>query len=359
MKTRNLTIWVAAASLFSGLALTAQAAPLVINGESMAQAAAELSAKYDVNIVYKGDFGPPKDVTFTVDDADSPGGRLQAINALANAVGADFTKTYVVSKVTEGETAPTAQIDSRTLMTFPSKTMPVQDAISLIASTDSASAQIVGTLNDTVTFSDQSLTASQAADEVAKQTNTRWKTFYALVPRGNGRVTGGKIIGRTSGGQAITELPFVYYTHPKSAAQLQQEAEAAQQQSNQEAAAQQQQDLAAQQQQQQMMAQNGMAQNGMAQNGTANGAMMQNGYNGYGYGNNGYGYGNNGYGYSNNGYGNGYGGYGNSYGNGYGGYGNGGYNNGGNYGNGLILQPGAGNGYGYGNGPIIFGGVGY
>lgn len=326
MKMRRLMTWTAAASLAGGLALTAQAAPLVIDGLSAAQAATQLSTKYGVSIVYKGDFGRPRRVSFTVDNADMPGARLEAINALANAVGADFTKTYVVSKVTDGETAPTAQVDSTALMTFPSATMPVQDAISLIASTDGATAQIVGPLDDTVTLSAQSLTAAHAADEVAKQTHTRWKTFYALIPRGNGRVTGGKVIGHTSGGQAIIELPYVYYTHPKSAAEQQREAEAARQASNQQAAAQQQMDQNSAAQQQ--MGTNGvaMAPNGNAQNGYGNG------YNGFG--NNGFG--NNPYGF------NGFAGMG---------YGNGGYSS---NGSGLTLQSGPGYG-GYGNGPIIFG----
>lgn len=333
MNTRRMKTWSAVLSLVGGLTLSAQAAPLVINGLSAVQAAAQLSTKYGVSIVYKGDFGPSRDLTFTVDDADAPGGRLQAVNALANAVGADFTKTYVVSKVTDGESAPTAQVDSTALMTFPSTTLPVQDVISLIASTDSASAQVVGTLDDTVTLSAQSLTAAHAADEVAKQTHTRWKTFYALIPRGNGRVTGGKIIGRTSGGQAITELPYVYYTHPKSAAELKREADAAQQLSDQQLAAQQQADMSAAQQRQ-AMAQNGM---GTGQNGYNPAFGYQNGYgNGYG-------------GYGGSGYGNGTGGF--SYGNGTGGYGYG------NPGSGLIVQPGS--GYGYGSGPIIFGGGGY
>lgn len=315
MKMRRLTTWAAAAALTGGAALTAQAAPLVISGQTAVQAASRLSAKYGVSIVFKGDFGPPRRVSFTVDDADAAGGRLQAMNELANAAGADFTKTYVISKVAEGEAAPTAQIDSTALMAFPNTTLPVQDAISLIASTDGASAQIVGDLNDTVTLSAPSLTVAHAAEEVAKQTRTRWKTFYAMVPRGNGRVTGGKVIGRTSGGQAITELPYVYYTRPKSAAQ-QREDQAALQQSNQDAAAPQQADLNAAQQQQ-MMSQNGMAPNG-------------NGYNGYGYN----GFGNNPYGYGFNGSG-GMGGYGGN-------------------GSGLVFQ--GGSGYGYGSGPIIFGG---
>lgn len=313
MKMRRLTTWAAAAALTGGAALTAQAAPLVISGQTAVQAASRLSAKYGVSIVFKGDFGPPRRVSFTVDDADAAGGRLQAMNELANAAGADFTKTYVISKVAEGEAAPTAQIDSTALMAFPNTTLPVQDAISLIASTDGASAQIVGDLNDTVTLSAPSLTVAHAAEEVAKQTRTRWKTFYAMVPRGNGRVTGGKVIGRTSGGQAITELPYVYYTRPKSAAQQQREDQAALQQSNQDAAAPQQADLNAAQQQQ-MMSQNGMVPNG----------------NGYGYN----GFGNNPYGYGFNGSG-GMGGYGGN-------------------GSGLVFQ--GGSGYGYGSGPIIFGG---
>jgi hypothetical protein len=64
-----------------------------------------------------------------------------------------------------------------------------------------------------VTLSATRLSDADAAAQVAKQSNTRWKVFYAMTPRTNGRALGGKIIGNTAGGSPITELPYVYYKH--------------------------------------------------------------------------------------------------------------------------------------------------
>ena len=198
-----------------------QAAPLVLDQVSALDAAHQLSDKYGVNIVFKGDFGPTKYVSFTLSDADASGSRLQAVNALANAVGADFTKTYVISKVGAGQDVPVAKIDSNAPIVFPSVTMSAEQAISAVAAVDSATAQFPGDISGNVTLSATQLSVGTAAQEIAAQTHTRWKVFYAMLPRTNGRQTGGKVIGHTNGGSAITELPFVYYQHIPTPAERQ------------------------------------------------------------------------------------------------------------------------------------------
>jgi hypothetical protein len=218
-----------------------QAAPLVLDNVSALDAARQISDQYGVNIVFKGDFGSAKPVSFTLTDADADGARLEAVNALANAIGADFTKTYVVSKAV-GETAPALHIDSNASITFPSTTIPISDAVTMVANVDNAIAQVTPDVTGDVTFSATKLTDADAAAQIAKQSNTRWKVFYAMTPRTNGHALRGKIIGNTAGGSPITELPYVYYKHiptPQERAAQQAAADLAAQQAAQQTAAQQ------------------------------------------------------------------------------------------------------------------------
>ena len=194
-----------------------QAAPLVFDNTSARQAAQELSDKYGVNIVFKGDFGAPKTVTFTLADADADGARLEAVNALANALGADFTKTFVISKASGDASGSPLHIDSNASVTFPNTTVPVTDAIGMVAAVDNAIVQITPDVAGNVTLSAAKLSDADAAAQIAKQSGTRWKVFYALTPRTGGHATAGKVIDRTAGGSPITELPYVYYTHVPTA----------------------------------------------------------------------------------------------------------------------------------------------
>lgn len=312
-----------------------QAAPMVLDNVSALDAAQQIGDKYGVNIVFKGDFGPTKYVSFTLPDADAAGARLQAVNALANAVGADFTKTYVISHVAVGQDVPVTKVDSNASVVFQSTTVPAQQAITMVAAVDNATAQFPRAIGGDVTLTATKLDADSAAQEIAAQTHTRWKSFYAMFPRIAGRHLGGKVIGRTNGGSPITELPYVYYQHIPTAAER-----LAQQKADEQA-------------QQQANAQTGANTPGNVPPGMNNGVPM-NGYSPYGdyadpNGNDGYNYADP-YGYG--GYGNGgydsggYGGYPGGYG-----YGNGGYVS---DGSGLVL--GTGNA---GSGPIIFQGVGY
>jgi hypothetical protein len=244
-KTMRLVSRTLAPLALIGIVGAAQAAPLSLDNVSAMDAARQISDKYGVNVIFKGDFGPPQPVSFTVADADATGGRLEAINALANAIGADFTKTYVISRVGEGQDTPPVHIDSNANVDFQSATISVQDAISAVAAVDNASVQMPDTMGGTVTLSATEMNDADAAKEIAAQTHTRWKVFYALIPRSAGRPAG-KVIGRTNGGQAITELPYMYYKHPPTAAELQAQkvaeaqAVAAQQAAAQQAAADQQ-----------------------------------------------------------------------------------------------------------------------
>ena len=180
MKTHPLLFVPLTAMLLAFPAVAASATPLVLHNVSAARAAARLSANYGINIVLKANSGLHLNVA--LDDADDAGARLQTVNALANALRLDFTKTIVVSKGTSGVSDPAA-VDSETSIPFGRTTMPTREAIALIAGVDAAFAKISGDIGGVVTFSRPTLSASQAEDEVAKQTGTTWKAVYVLAPR--------------------------------------------------------------------------------------------------------------------------------------------------------------------------------
>ncbi len=180
-------------------------------------AAARISDQFAVNIVFKGGLDASLPVSFTV--SDRSGTRLEAINDLANAVGADFQKTFVISKDDAAAPSPLPKIDTNGSVVFPSLTMPAAEAIRMAAAVDNATVQIYGDLSGTVSLPTLNMSASAAADEIARQTHTRWKAFYAILPTAQARPVAGRIIDRTGSGAPITEDPYVYYTRPTPVAQ--------------------------------------------------------------------------------------------------------------------------------------------
>ncbi len=212
MKSHSLKYSLPFAGIVLALGSLAHAAPLAFTAAPASDAAARIEDKYGIHIVFKGSMNAQGPVTFSLSDADAPGARLQAVNALANAANADFQKTYVVSKAPAGSTnVPSEQIDSNAIVAFPHAKLSAEDAVRRIAGADNAVAQISGSIGDTVTVSATSLSAKEAAREVAAQTHTQWKTFYALTPRLQGHVISGKVIDHTNGGSPIIEEPYVYY----------------------------------------------------------------------------------------------------------------------------------------------------
>jgi hypothetical protein len=340
------------------LAGSARADSLTISDTSAADAAQQIAQKYGVSVVFRGNFDTGQLVNVSINDADSPGSRLAAISALGDAVGADFQKTFVISKMAVDQQVPDPPIDSTGNVVFPSLTMPARRAIEMVTGVDDATAQFYGGIDGTVTLTSTQESARDAAAEIARQTHTRWKGFYALIPRLQRQNVVGKVIDH-NGNSPIIEEPLIYYQNPQD----QQAQAAAEQTAAQQAAAAQ---AAAQQANanNQAVANGQQAPNTSDQNNPNNPyAMANNGYSPYGYAYNPYGngydaYGNgyNPYGYAYSPYGNGYSPYdygygGNSYGMDYG-YGYGpdygyGYNPG--YDN---LSPGNYVSNGYGSGQI-------
>ena len=96
MKTHLILPLSLAAAL---LPISAGAAPLVLTNVPARVAAARLGAKYGIGIVLTENAGRPVNVSIEDEDgADDAGARLQTVNALANALRLDFTKTIVVNR---------------------------------------------------------------------------------------------------------------------------------------------------------------------------------------------------------------------------------------------------------------------
>lgn len=214
MKTSHI---LAAAVLTAGLSLAILPAvhaddTLTFTNASARNAAAVMNKRFGVTIVFRGSINPSQPVTFSVDNPDTPGGRLQAISNLATALDVDFQKVYVVSKVDPGAAVPPVPLDSNGPIVFSASHVPVRDAIQTVAAVDNALTQISSAITGDVTLPSTHLTALAAAAAIAKQTGTEWKAYYGMFKRGEepARLKG-MVIGQTNNGQAITVQPLLTY----------------------------------------------------------------------------------------------------------------------------------------------------
>ena len=185
-------------------------APMNFAGIAARDAAAQISDKYGVSFVFRGSVDINRPVSFSLDDANGQGARMQAVITLANALDADYQKTYVVSKADKNADIVLPKIDTNADVVFPSLTVTAAEAVQRIAGVDSAISQYYGTAGETVTLSATTLGATEAAREVAQQTHTRWKVFFAITPAAQGR-TRGRVVGHTPTGEPIIQDPYVYY----------------------------------------------------------------------------------------------------------------------------------------------------
>lgn len=285
-------------------------------------AVVQIDRALNAQITIKPGVNADAQVSFTVTDLDQPGARLEAISELANALHADYSKVFVVSKAIEAGAIPTPPVDCVDApLVIPGKMVDAADAIRTIASVDYATVKFHSPIQGNVELSDKPMTAEQAARDVARQTHTIWRAVYVISPRGSADAP---IVGESfraavqpkeeSDNQVASTTPAPTTTTPP-ADQPQQPGAAS----------------------------------------TA--SQYPYGYDPYGY----YGYGANPYGYGYSpyeyGYGGGYSPYG-GYGGGYGGYGyGGGYGGNGGYGGGAPLVFGPGGGIGaYGGGSVFPGG---
>ena len=205
-----LVLLAAGAGLF--LATAVRAAPLVFASTPASNAVAQMSRRYGVSIVFRGVVNSSKPVTFTVDNPDTPDGRVQAMNDLGNALDMDFQKVFVVSKIDPGTSVPEVKVDNDGPIVFPTMKVGARDAIKTIAGVDGALAQISRLIEGDVVFPSRRMTASSAAAAVAKQTGTVWRAYYGFYKRGAepARLKG-DVVDRDINGNEITALPLVSF----------------------------------------------------------------------------------------------------------------------------------------------------
>jgi len=219
MKTNPWMAAVASAISLGALSISVSAAPvssqsLDVTSAPVADVVSQFHRIFGGNIVIKPGLSANRAVSFTVNNINEPGAAVETVQDLANALGADWHKTFVISRATD-DPAAKPLIDSNAPANLKSADMSAEDAINLVANLDGATAQFYSPVSGTVHFSSTSLTAPEAAKEVADQTHTVWKTYYALVPRGRGGVPlGAKVIGRTASGRPILEMPTVSFRTP-------------------------------------------------------------------------------------------------------------------------------------------------
>lgn len=204
-----------------GVALLAsgvRADTLNLSNVSAATAATQMSKRYGISVVYRGPV-TGRLVTLSAENPDTPAGRIQAVNDLANSLGMDFQKVYVVSKVDAGVAVPDVAVDTNAPVVFPALKTSAREAIKLVAGVDGADAQISDAITGDVTFPTRRMTVSKAAALIAAQTGTVWKAYYGLFRPGEGPARlQGSVVGTTTGGQPITALPLITFRNQPVAA---------------------------------------------------------------------------------------------------------------------------------------------
>jgi len=176
---------------------------------------AQFHRTFGGNIIIKPGVRAEREVNFSVNNIHEPGAAVETVQDLANALGADWQKSFVISQATGDDAVRTPLIDADAPVVLKSVNMSARDAIELVASVDGATTQFYSPVGGTVHFSGTNLTARQAAREIAAQTHTNWKAFYALAPRlGRSVPMGAKVIGRTASGRPILELPTTTFRTP-------------------------------------------------------------------------------------------------------------------------------------------------
>lgn len=216
METKRTASHTSFAVLAVGLSLLSasagRASDLTYTNRPAGNVVANLSRQYGITIVFRSPVNASLPVSFSVADADTPSGRLEAVSDLANALGLDFQKVYVVSKVDAGAAVPEVKVDSNGYVVFSSTKVSARDAIQTVAAVDGAIAQVSGAVTGDVILPSRRMSAADAATLIAKQTGTGWKAYYGMFQRGQGPARlEGTVLDRTNGGQPITELPLLTY----------------------------------------------------------------------------------------------------------------------------------------------------
>jgi len=193
----------AAASLIT---IPGFAAGLAINGMPASTAASRVGQAFDANIDIGPGLNPNQQVSFNVPDTSLVGARTSAVTYLAHQLNAKRRTVLVVSRSNGTAWKAPAALDTTTLVTFNSRTLPASAVLHQIAYVDNADIQLKTPLSGSVTLSSLSLPATVAAEQLALQTHTTLDVEYRLMSRSNpmASATPGTIIGYTDGGRPIT-----------------------------------------------------------------------------------------------------------------------------------------------------------
>ena len=186
MNSRRAAFAASLAAAVLAFAGRAGADPIDFDQTPLSNIVAQLGQQYGVRVVLEGTLtqNPQRAVTLHIGDPGTTPTRLQAINALANAAGVDFQKGIVVSKISSEDVPPPVKIDSNGYVVFKNKTFSARDAIAAVATTDNATFQVGDDVTGDVTFPKMTMRTADAAAEIARQTHTRWRVYYALTPHG-------------------------------------------------------------------------------------------------------------------------------------------------------------------------------
>jgi len=210
--------WAAALPLIlsfgAGASSPARANSLLIEQTPVTNAVAEMDHVFGITIVVKGAIDPEMPVTVSLDDTSAPGAVLDAVNQLSNDIGATFQKSVVISKLPKSEAVPPVHIDGTTEIYFSDNTVGAEDAIQRVASLDSAEVNFTDAVSGTIFLPDVEFTLTDAANDIAQRTHTRWQSVYTLSIGQSSNVPEGKVVDRTNEGQPIIQLPYSVYDSP-------------------------------------------------------------------------------------------------------------------------------------------------
>ncbi|MDR3709411.1 MAG: hypothetical protein P4L33_14010 [Capsulimonadaceae bacterium] len=175
--------------LFAALAPPAAFAQTGSNGVAGAQPASRLIARFEqatgATIVVAAGVDVSRAIVASGDPAAS---RRQFLDGLADGLGAQWHKTWMVSPVSAAHPLPSAAylrgvIESSGAVSFDASGMSAQDAIRTVAKADRANVFFAGAVPaGTVSVSVSGMQVSDAIALIAQRTRTSWSLLYRIVP---------------------------------------------------------------------------------------------------------------------------------------------------------------------------------
>lgn len=192
----------------------AVADPLQFQKAPVSNVVSKLDGVFNISIVIRGPLDPATPITLDVPDSSAPSAVLTLVNQLSNDLGANFQKSFVISKVADAIPVSTVHVDTNSSIVFSDTTVNVNDAIQRVASLDGAAVHFADPLSGSVSLTDSTLTVADAANQIAQATHTRWQALYTLTPTTSTVPVDGKVVGWTNEGQKILQLPYSVYIAP-------------------------------------------------------------------------------------------------------------------------------------------------